>query len=566
VCSSDLYGALVVRNQTGEPFIPATTLAGLLRGIARHMAAAGTYGCKPPCLALDAKSMCGECVVCRVFGAAGDENARASAWEFGHARWARDESLGREAREVRDSVGIGRQSGAAATERLFAQEVVPKGAKFAFSSCLHAADEDEIALAIHCLDFWKEWGGRVGKASNSGLGKFRFDYCAEKLDLNDPVQLERYLFDDPMQTHQSVTVICPHSRAYEDQVRLLAKKVQDAAGGAEDNDAEPSKEARRLLFEAIRWDITLQPVGPLQIKTDFGADDDVLTVEGKLGVTDPFETDRPDSAFVRTGEVGCDSISEVNYIPGRSLKGVVRSHCERILRTRWALHNDDGVYLTHGATVVCDPNGSELPRLKPCGKDECRCPACELFGSTHYGGRVTVSEAFPVDASAFSERLKTLQRVSIDRITGGAADKRLFSGRLLFAPEKPDPKLAMNFSIEMECPDSSELGLMLFALRDLCKERLRVGFGKHVGQGKVAATITGCSLLTREGSPIHLGLPDEGIGQSDVGCLKLSRWSPTQPLTLEGWHSVFGKLSKWGTDGWTEFLESWAALEGKTSG
>ena len=349
-------------------------------------------------------------------------------------------------------------------------------------------------------------------------------------------------------------------REYQEQLLVAGARVRRA-----DPEASPAHRhltvASRLLTEAVRWHVRLIPVGPLQVKTDFGADDDcVVVTDHALCDAQGAPTQKRtsvDAAFLRTGSIDGTAMAEGHFIPGRSLKGVLRSHSERILRTCWALEQGEEPYCASGTTIVCDPNGSDVPRLAPCGKG-CLCPACELWGSTAYGGRVTVSEAFPVNPGAFAGRLKALERVSIDRITGGAAEKRLFSARPLFPPREPDPALGLEFCLELECPEPAELGLMLFVLRDLCRERLRVGFGKRVGQGKVMAEILGCEVLTREGSPLHRATQTVDGQTQPIGPLTWTRWRLPEPVDLREWSLQFPALVDWAMQGWACCLQRWA--------
>ena len=69
----------------------------------------------------------------------------------------------------------------------------------------------------------------------------------------------------------------------------------------------------RVLLNRATIRLALRPAGPVLIKA------------GESGV-DPS---LPDMRFVRTHRDGVEQV----YFPGSSLKGAVRSHCERIART-----------------------------------------------------------------------------------------------------------------------------------------------------------------------------------------------------------------------------------------
>ena len=79
---------------------------------------------------------------------------------------------------------------------------------------------------------------------------------------------------------------------------------------------------KRIVNQAT-IEITISPVGPLLIKaSDQGAD-----------------PTKPDMEFVETYHAGGRSV----YLPGSSLKGAIRAHCERIVRT------------LEGNVTTCDP-------------------------------------------------------------------------------------------------------------------------------------------------------------------------------------------------------------------
>ena len=120
---------------------------------------------------------------------------------------------------------------------------------------------------------------------------------------------------------------------------------------------------KQLLNEAV-LDIAIQPDGPVLIKS------------GELGGADPTHADME---FVRTvGQV---------FIPGSSLKGVVRAHAEKIART---LQPEVGP--GRGACNPLDPRASCGGRLERDHRSDTRyaesCFACRLFGNTAVAGRV----------------------------------------------------------------------------------------------------------------------------------------------------------------------------------
>jgi CRISPR-associated RAMP protein (TIGR02581 family) len=205
---------------------------------------------------------------------------------------------------------------------------------------------------------------------------------------------------------------------------------------------------KQLLNEAV-LDIAIQPQGPVLIKS------------GELGGADPTHADME---FVRTvGQV---------FIPGSSLKGVVRTHAEKIARSL-----QPQVGPGRGACNPLDTRVSCGGRLERNQAADTRyaesCFACRLFGSTAVAGRVRFADALPSGAVLIEER----NGVAIDRVYGSVAvgpfnyevvTKGAFIARLTFR----------NFTL-------AQLALVGMALRDLGDGRVGLGFGKSRGMGRV---------------------------------------------------------------------------------
>lgn len=124
----------------------------------------------------------------------------------------------------------------------------------------------------------------------------------------------------------------------------------------------------------------------------------------------------PDMRFVRAWRDG----KEVPYIPGSSLKGVLRSRAEQIVR-------------------VLAPERMDIPDLfqrqrerekemqKRSGRDRYYAsdPLTQLFGQTYLAGRLRCADAFPVEGRPL--QLNERNHVAINRITGATQGKALFN-------------------------------------------------------------------------------------------------------------------------------------------
>jgi CRISPR-associated RAMP protein (TIGR02581 family) len=179
-----------------------------------------------------------------------------------------------------------------------------------------------------------------------------------------------------------------------------------------------------------------------------------------------------DMNFVRTAHPRTGEMTV--FLPGSSLKGTLRSYCEKIART---------VQPDRGSEWCCNPFGSTAS----CGKrleDEKQaaaryagsCVACRTFGNTGLGSHLALTDAYPLD----EPRLEQRDGVAIDRISGAVAagpfnlevvTQGTFRARLMLR----------NFQLW-------QVGLLAVALRDLGQGRVPIGFGKSKGFGRVTVT------------------------------------------------------------------------------
>ncbi|HCU38305.1 MAG TPA: CRISPR-associated protein [Armatimonadetes bacterium] len=238
----------------------------------------------------------------------------------------------------------------------------------------------------------------------------------------------------------------------------------------------------KMLLNQARIDLILRPDGPVLIK---GGD--------ALTAADPS---RPDMAFVRTHRNGHETI----YFPGSSIKGAIRSHCERIARTLAFAGNYDA------ERMACDPLDDEKCCAKvhgtktgavagdehtegddPSAEDKYRdaCFTCQLFGNTTLAGHITFNDAYPTGEVTLEER----NSVAIDRVFGSVRHGP-FQFETLVAGEFTTTIRVHNFTC-------AHLGLVLLALRDLRDQYLLIGFGKSRGLGRLDADFTEFTLSSR---------------------------------------------------------------------
>ncbi|MEH2051808.1 RAMP superfamily CRISPR-associated protein [Nostoc sp.] len=222
-------------------------------------------------------------------------------------------------------------------------------------------------------------------------------------------------------------------------------------------------------------DLSIIPDGPILIKS------------GKEGA-DPT---KPDMEFVETYHSGGRSI----YLPGSSLKGAIRAHAERIVRTvgkdRRDPNNSDILWAN-------DPLSDKYDYLqKKSAADIYKLSSFtdQMFGNTSIASRVRIEDAYPDK----SQPLKIEERngVAIDRVFGSVAVGP-FNYQVCTAGEFHTKIHLKNFTL-------AQLGLIGLVLRDLDDGWFGLGFAKSRGLGTVQVKLKsavvqypGCELRDKQ--------------------------------------------------------------------
>jgi CRISPR-associated RAMP protein (TIGR02581 family) len=213
--------------------------------------------------------------------------------------------------------------------------------------------------------------------------------------------------------------------------------------------------------------LVIEPRGPVLIRS------------GQYNI-DPSH---PDLEWVRTTHgLGVETV----YLPGASLKGVIRSQAERILhameRKCCDLFNTKSGCMDQKAHK--ESNGAK--------RYQAQCAACRTFGSMTSAGRCLFADAYPWPADADREQalaaveklgwLRTRTGVAIDRKTGGTKRGALYDMEVLERGRFHTEISLVNFQLW-------QLRLLLHVLRDLDEGFIRLGSGKSRGMGRVGCTI-----------------------------------------------------------------------------
>jgi CRISPR-associated RAMP protein (TIGR02581 family) len=255
----------------------------------------------------------------------------------------------------------------------------------------------------------------------------------------------------------------------------------------------------KQLFNEATVTLRIEPDGPILIKAGGGG-------------ADPT---RPDMEFVRTIYQGRETI----YLPGSSLKGVLRAHCERLART---VQSEAIAQHRSEKRLSCDP----LHEKTSCGEQWIKarrekppdtetiykesCFVCRLFGNTALSSRLRVTDAYPNEDISTEER----NGVAIDRMFGSVA----------VGPFNYEVATRGAFTCHLHLRNftTAQLGLLALALRDLEAQRVNIGFAKSRGLGRVKATVIAlvfryptCALgekLTLLGGGLPNTAPDVLVG------------------------------------------------------
>lgn len=485
---NELADSLLRRDTDGNVLIPGTAIAGALRSMLTRLAPRLGHA---PCVALlspekrDARKQKGcDCAVCRLFGdvepsdeGVGEEVKSTSAAShllvFNAYRSGENEAQ----TFVRDGVGIDRASGtsARATGAKFALEMLPARALFELRMELREPESasdaeikaDQQLLAI-ALAEWKERRAHLGGDVARGLGAFELkELHYKECDFDDPDWLMAFLRESR-----------PWEEAQEKQGWLqnqLNGVTQDGIVAWEDLPAHAA--TLPVTRGWVEWSFTLRANGPF------------LTHDTIASGTSGF-----DHAPL------LEMLSNWNkpVLPGSSLRGVLRSHAERIARTlttHHALEQDDAQVYFLSRCPACDPLrvGKADTALESCDSllrhkakvSENKeivpaqlCLACRLFGSTRLGSRLIVEDAPYANADGEKPTYKMLDFLAIDRFTGGDAEGFKFDALALWRP-------TFQVRLFLDNPEEWEMGWLTLVLRDLAEGWLRVGFGAAKGFGHV---------------------------------------------------------------------------------
>ena len=514
---SMISDAVVERDKKGNPYIPGSTLAGALRATSEDFAC---LVCKEP-----------DRTIRSLFGS-GIRSASDDAEFIASRLTVRDAGLLGElpdVTEIRDHVGIDRTTGAAREGIKFDKEVVPSSC-YGLELEIEAPDEESIKLLLSALDFWSNFGVSFGASTTTGMGRAKLESVALFIvERGDKDSLKKFLTDDP-------TIAHPYAGLRE----IKRDEINDLLKTPPRTTRYPS-EPDYFLPQQLKLFIGLYLDEPVLVKSG--------VPEIPAVAADGTEQRTSDAEFIKCIFVDGDNASELRYLPGSSIKGVLRTRAEKIIRTLNYSHavNGDEAYedriascaATHAYDDNCrlrtcfgsESRQAEAVRLSPYQVYEGSCPVCRLFGNPMMKGRISCSDSFPGSEDDLTGKL--FDNVAIDRFQGGAADQKKFDSR----PLEPGESKAFIVNLRIERPELWMFGLLAQLLKDLVTGDIRIGYGSRRGFGKVRGDIEQVELSVVENSQLHRGLKSFGI----------------EAITPDG---GYGPLKSFAMDDWIELFKS----------
>jgi CRISPR/Cas system CSM-associated protein Csm3 (group 7 of RAMP superfamily) len=536
--------APVRRNNAGDLVIPGTAIAGALRTLATRLAPRmGMHECIE--LSYEKKKnrqedqIC-DCAVCRLFGEfypnKKTKKTEKTRGNRASRLWIYDAKLTSKPTDtrpfVRDGVGIDRRTGTAASaaQVKFDTEVVPAGAKFELLVEMEDVNDDDKMLLAAALAEWQAGRAWLGGNTGRGLGNAKLDKIQfMENDLSSGDKLLNYL-----------KAGAPQEAAIEKEGWLTstAKAARDTA--------KPLAKEKAPPFIAASFELVFD--GPF------------LMHDGTAATVVGF-----DHLPLLDAVPGFDEKPRPPIMAGSGLRGVLRSHAERIARTiasfnAYKQDKDNAGKLFLASCPACNPleESSERP-LTRCDKlitddkakdnpnDEHLCLGCLLFGSTVRGSRLKV-----MDAKLEGEpRWKPLDFLAIDRFTGGGLEGAKFDAMALWKP-------TFNVQLFLEEPEDWELGWLALVLRDMIDQRLTFGFGaaKGFGNAKAQKIKIQCGFLRdddwKDGDQ-HIDFSENEIkGESDFGFYRVAKftasdWEAHKNIVskrVEDFHDKLSKISR----------------------
>jgi CRISPR/Cas system CSM-associated protein Csm3 (group 7 of RAMP superfamily) len=340
--------------------------------------------------------------------------------------------------ELRDGVGINRQTGAAAEKTKFDRAIIPKGASCNLEMSVEIRADDYFGRDLDILLNALCAGDiRLGAAKTRGLGRVKLENCQKLTQtLNTKAGMLQALQDN----------FSPNYLTYEPQ----------------------ESQQKSELHIHIKW----QPIGAVMVK-------------------DAIAGNAVDMLPLTSVDGECLAL----VIPGSSIKGALRSQAERIVRTVIQQSTPSHFLEQVKVPIVEDLFGSAANKNDQSSRqgalfvEDCysQQPKGQPLSTEAWQNVIRANTQGALIAALRDANLPSVQQsfhVAIDRWTGGASDGMLYSNLEPFNMSWSEIELTVDFCrlAERKLP---AIALLLLLLRDLCQRRIPLGYGANRGMGSI---------------------------------------------------------------------------------
>jgi CRISPR-associated RAMP protein (TIGR02581 family) len=239
----------------------------------------------------------------------------------------------------------------------------------------------------------------------------------------------------------------------------------------------------KATLNELQVHLDLEVVGPLLVKARDWED------EEKEAYRKEHEQDPPNMVWVRLFHRKGNP-----FIPGSSIKGVLRSHAEKLARASAFpnfgccnpfLEVKEALTTTDGWEASCSDKFRQLEqqgeRIDGARAYRNACPICKLFGCSKLASRLRIDDAHLKGDQEYL-LLERRDGVAIDRFTGGAKAGAKYNVEVMVGGMFATSLYLRNF-------ERWQAGLLACLLQDLMDELLRFGYGKRRGFGKVKGIV-----------------------------------------------------------------------------
>lgn len=415
----------VIRDVNGLPFIPGTSLAGLIHHAmpSDERSSMGSQEEGSRIIFTEARMLDEDG---RVLDGIVDAN-RLNGNLLSHYRQL----------PIRQHARIGHR-GATEKRGKFDEEVVLKGTRFCFEVEMQEKDGDDTFFKS-MLSAFKGKTFRIGSGSRSGFGQIDVVSCKyKKIDLANPEELTLYL--------QKSSSLAEEWSAYEP--------------------LELSTSVDPKWNEEERW---------TEYRLELVPQDFVLFGSG-------FGDDEADMTYVKESYVEWHEGKPAKPVEAENVLLVPASSVKGALSHRVAFHYN----LQKGRTVEWLKENNKSPESITGKNNEA---VKTLFGSEGESngkgkqrGNILISDVIrPLNGSSQS---KLLNHVAIDRFTGGAIDGALFTEKTLYAKDEQIEIMLLVHDAAFK-GDSGEIikKSLESSLKDICSGMLPLGGGVNRGNG-----------------------------------------------------------------------------------